>query len=61
MTESKKAWSKPELVVVVRGKAEEQVLDGCKYWVISGPDRQNNDCRIAKNTYCDFCNMAVPS
>jgi len=31
MTESKKAWVEPELIVLVRSKPEEAVLSGCKY------------------------------
>ena len=30
MTESKKAWVEPELIVLVRSKPEEAVLAGCK-------------------------------
>ena len=30
MTESKKVWVKPELIVLVRSKPEEAVLVGCK-------------------------------
>ena len=30
MTESKKAWVEPELIVLVRSKPEEAVLTGCK-------------------------------
>ena len=29
--EVKKAWSEPALIVIVRGKPEEAVLDACKY------------------------------
>jgi hypothetical protein len=30
MTESKKEWKKPELIVMVRSKPEEAVLGACK-------------------------------
>ncbi len=30
MTENKKAWVTPELIVLVRSKPEEAVLTGCK-------------------------------
>ena len=30
MKNTKKTWSKPELIVLVRGKPEEAVLAGCK-------------------------------
>jgi hypothetical protein len=32
MTESKKAWVEPELIVLVRNKSEEAVLGVCKSW-----------------------------
>jgi hypothetical protein len=35
MTESKKAWVEPELIVLVRSKPEEAVLTGCKHYLIS--------------------------
>ena len=46
-----KEWKKPELIVLVRGKPEESVLTGCKYYTggtypgqgISGCF--NNGCR----------------
>ena len=28
----RKKWSKPKLLVLVRGKPEEMVLAGCKVW-----------------------------
>ena len=36
MTENKKEWSEPELIVLVRSKPEEAVLTSCKYWEIGG-------------------------
>jgi len=36
MTESKKKWRKPELVVLMRSRSEEAVLEACKGGVISG-------------------------
>lgn len=35
---AKKAWKKPELIVLVRGRPEEAVLAQCKYTNQSGPD-----------------------
>jgi hypothetical protein len=37
MTESQKAWVKPELIVLVRSKPGEAVLTGCKLWLSGGP------------------------
>ena len=33
---TKKPWFKPELIVLVRGKPEEAVLESCKYYNVSG-------------------------
>lgn len=30
MTKKKPKWGKPKLIVLVRGKPEERILDGCK-------------------------------
>jgi len=35
---TKKAWKKPQLIVLVRGRPEEAVLKTCKYSGQSGPD-----------------------
>jgi hypothetical protein len=37
MTESKKAWVEPELIVLVRSKPEEAVLTACKLQYSGGP------------------------
>jgi hypothetical protein len=34
---TKKAWSKPELIVLVRGRPEEAVLAACKIFLQEGP------------------------
>jgi hypothetical protein len=34
---TKKAWKKPELIVLVRGRPEEAVLAGCKTARETGP------------------------
>jgi hypothetical protein len=46
MTTSKKAWSEPELIVLVRSKPEEAVLAGCKNAAGGGqgPAGTNNKC-----------------
>ena len=41
----KKTWSKPELIVLVRGKPEEAVLVACKGFVqTTGDSTSNNSC-----------------
>jgi hypothetical protein len=37
MTESKKAWVTPELIVLVRSKPDEAVLEACKGAASGGP------------------------
>lgn len=41
---TKKAWKKPELIVLVRGRPEEAVLETCKSGSAGGPGNANN-CR----------------
>lgn len=41
----KKKWENPQLIVLVRTRPEERVLDGCKYWnVFPGYDTFNWGC-----------------
>jgi hypothetical protein len=49
-----KTWSKPELIVLVRGKPEESVLAGCKFLGSgSGSDGRNSSCeKIGCNPAC---------
>jgi hypothetical protein len=49
MTESKKEWKKPELIVLVRSKPEEAVLYTCKSSAVfggsnGGKDRCSYEC-----------------
>ncbi len=39
---TKRAWSKPELIVVVRGGPEEAVLTACKDSIPTGPQNSAN-------------------
>jgi hypothetical protein len=39
----KKAWEKPKLVVLVRGKPEEAILNGCKDWAGPPPNGPVSD------------------
>jgi hypothetical protein len=39
MKKKQEKWSKPQLIIVGRGKAEEYVLAACKYSGMAGPDR----------------------
>jgi hypothetical protein len=50
MAESKKAWVTPELIVLVRSKPEEVVLDTCKYLAPS----------VGPNTVADRCTDPCP-
>jgi hypothetical protein len=40
----KKAWKKPELIVLVRGRPEEAVLAACKTGTEGGPQGQH-ECK----------------
>ena len=63
LPQTKKPWSKPELIVLVRGKPEEALLAACKWWypaTFTGPLGFGNDgtCKIPG---CPVCNEAVAS
>jgi hypothetical protein len=51
MTESKKAWVEPELIVLVRSKPEEAVLGGCKGGISEGPSNDSGICMLV----CAVC------
>jgi hypothetical protein len=42
--QTRKAWSRPELIVIVRGRAEEAVLQICKSSGAVGSNSFNSDC-----------------
>ena len=61
MTESKKPWLEPELIVLVRNKPEEVVLSSCK--LSGGGDGNNNDndgCFITPFS-CALCSFSTQS
>ncbi len=51
----KRPWQKPELIVLVRNKPEEAVLEACKNnWTPAGADSVNNACQVHLCTHrCD--------
>jgi len=49
----KKAWEKPELVVLTRGNPEEAVLSACKS-ILSGVNPGSDDNRCVKMD-CELC------
>jgi len=53
MTESKKAWVTPELIVLVRSNPEEAVLSACK---IAHGDSGALACNETCNTWVTYCN-----
>lgn len=60
----KKTWTRPELVVLVRGSDEERVLGGCKTDVsYGGPAEKDNPCAsfIPLHGLCINCDALVPS
>lgn len=53
----KKKWETPELIVVVRSKPEEAVLETCKSDIISGPKGMGaGNCHSegAPSGYCEI-------
>jgi hypothetical protein len=55
----KKAWKKPELIVLHRGNPEERILSACKTAGVAGyPDNTDTDC-IQNGTYCESCHLLV--
>ena len=55
MMEEKRKWEKPQLIVLERGRPEENVLGGCKIDSIAGPF-QTPTCGISGS-----CNINVGS
>ena len=54
----KKTWEKPQLVVLVRGKPEEGILNGCKQWEASGssgPSDSATNCMEWTSSGCIEC------
>ena len=42
----KKEWKKPQLIVVVRGSAEENVLNACKEMGMGGAQSAHTQCAL---------------
>ena len=54
----KKAWIKPELISLERGKPQESVLTECKYHQMSGdPTTSCNECEVN----CSDCDTFAQS
>ena len=56
-------WLEPELIVLVRGKAEESVLAACKFLVNpSGANAKNwGGCWADENQDCYVCSEVIAS
>jgi hypothetical protein len=50
-----KIWTKPKLVVLVKGRPEEAVLQVCKRQTVRGQGNQNN-CGVAWINPCQNAN-----
>lgn len=50
----RKTWQKPKLIVLVRGKSEELILQFCKTTGGGGPLSDLADC-ISDELYCGDC------
>jgi hypothetical protein len=53
MTEDKKEWIPPELIVLVRSKQEEAVLALCKNLGFNTPQGSWTDCWTSPGTLCE--------
>jgi hypothetical protein len=60
-----KTWEKPQLIVVVRSKPEEAVLQTCKYAEQTGPETAAGGCALSVGLLCALapiaCQEVVPS
>ena len=48
----KKAWEKPELVILARSKPEESLLEICKLILSYGPLVSYDGCKAVLEDYC---------
>ena len=57
MTDKKKAWVEPELIVLVGNQPEEAVLAACKLWNVRGdPNSVVFQCQSPSNICGSACN-----
>jgi hypothetical protein len=56
----KRTWKRPELIVLVRPKVEENVLGGCKSG-FDGSSTGNVRYNCKRNLLCGGCNSLLPS
>ena len=49
----KKPWKAPQLIVLVRGRAEESVLETCKGGGFMGPNNADYFCQAPLCGWCD--------
>ena len=59
-----KLWKKPKLVVLVRGRPEEAVLQGCKTYGWTGeitPGTVDYECQSAPGKQCVTCDIWTSS
>jgi hypothetical protein len=52
----KKLWERPRLIVLVRGKPEENVFITCKHYLVptEGPNATDSAC-VTGDTQCSMC------
>lgn len=60
-TTTKKAWSKPQLLVLVRSNPEEAVLGACKGGAQSGSSQSDQNCYWDPGGGCLQCNSLAAS
>jgi len=52
---TKKEWTEPELIVLVRSKPEECVLAVCKHELVTGENENNGSCLLTFDVACPYC------
>ncbi len=57
----KKEWAAPELVVLVRSRPEELVLNACKFFAMSGENQTDAACVVMDVTCNSTCAEGAPS
>lgn len=57
----KERWGKPKLIILTRGRVEENVLGGCKLLTHPGPSNANDACPAYGDPCTPLCSTGNPS
>jgi hypothetical protein len=53
-SQTKKGWTKPQLLILARGNPEEAVFSACKGGILTGPTQTDGSC-IRTGIGCTAC------